>query len=100
MPSISKQVARGVFLVLGTLFPTYLLFGPIAAWHHTYIWGILRPMVLEEEFRVPGRLTWGDADVILFPGRIVASAVLWLLCMVGVLILFKGIRGRNGTSKP
>jgi hypothetical protein len=100
MTSVPSKLEGRVVFGIGTVILSFLLFGPVAAWHHTYRFGILGPMILEEEFRVPGRMTWGHADVILSPGAVAGSTVLWLAGITVLWLLCRQKGWERGTAEP
>lgn len=43
------QLFRGGVLAMGIIVPTWLLFGPVAGFHHVIACGVLAPVVLNGE---------------------------------------------------
>jgi len=71
------QLYRGVVLAIGLIVPTWLLFGPVAGFHHMISCGILGPVVLNGETPQGDHLLWGEFEVRFFPGRFAVSLLLW-----------------------
>src|SRR4051812_8410338 len=83
---IRAQIFRAVSFASGLLIGTWAFFGPISAWHHITVFGLLGPVVLDGEGpHNPSRSRWEDQDIIVYTGRLTISAVLWV---VFVLLLF------------
>jgi hypothetical protein len=60
-----------------------MFFGPVMAWHHITVFGILGGLVLNGEGpHDPIRPRWEDQDVTIHSDRLVISGVLWLLYLV------------------
>ncbi|HWQ93668.1 MAG TPA: hypothetical protein VN673_18545 [Clostridia bacterium] len=88
------QLYRGVVLAFGIIVPTWVLFGPIAGFHHMIACGILAPVVLNGETPQGDRLLWGEFEVRFFPGRFAASLFLW--CGAMLLLYWILRRKQNG----
>jgi hypothetical protein len=84
--SIRAQMLRASLVAFGFLVGTWLLFGPVVAWHHITVFGILGGVVLNGEGpHDPVRPQWEEQDVIVHPDRLTISALAWALF---VLLLF------------
>ena len=82
--SVRTQVFRAVAITLGLIVGTWTFFGPVMAWHHITVFGILGGIALNGEGpHDPIRPHWDDQDVIIHYDRLTNSAILWLFyCIV------------------
>ena len=84
-----RQIVSGIFLSLGVILATWLCFGPIAAFHHMFIFGITGYLVLNGESPSSYNHMWGEYGVRFLPELFFMSFALWLLF---VYIVFKVVR--------
>ncbi|MGC4006483.1 MAG: hypothetical protein QM811_26510 [Pirellulales bacterium] len=87
--AIPKNILRGLALV-ACLVSTWLFFGPLAAFHHQYLFGILGYMLWNGEDPDPAALQFVSGyEVVFSPARFAATVCLWLLAQLGVLRLWR-----------
>jgi hypothetical protein len=73
--------------------PTWLLFGPIAGFHHHVAFGIFFYMVWNGEDPAPGSFQLIEGyEVHVDPIRLAVSCLAWLMVLASVIILVTAIR--------
>lgn len=88
----TRQSVRGFLLAVGLFFITWLFFGPIAGFHHMFVFGITCYLTLNGEAPQPGDYMWGEYGVKFHSGSFVIGLILWMLSVrvvfsvVGVLV--------------
>jgi hypothetical protein len=85
MNIVARRSLRAIGLGLGVVLITWMLFAPIAAFHHIVACGVFAPVVLNAETPDLGGLHWGEYQVRFFLGRFALSVLVWA-CAIVVLV--------------
>jgi hypothetical protein len=98
MPTAVLQIVRGIGYAASLILPSWLLFGPVAAFHHMVRCGLLCPVFLDGEMPRSGVPRFlGEYDVHVFPGRLGISILLWFAC---VFLLFRFVKAVTRIVEP